>query len=287
MNNSQNEALEVLQETSRTFYIPITLLPSQLQEAVVSAYLCMRAIDEIEDHPGLDNPTKAFLLRRVSETLQEGTDKLRLNAFSEMATYQNVLPEVTLRIQEWALLAPQTIWPRIWDTTAAMADRMAYWAHRNWEINTEADLDRYTFSVAGTVGLLLSELWMWYDNTRTNRIEALGFGRGLQAVNILRNHAEDLKRGVDFFPNGWSEAQMHAYARQNLSLADAYTNSLPQGPVLDFCAIPLALAHATLDALSQGEAKLSRTAVMGIIEGISSQRRLIHRDILQTGGIPK
>jgi farnesyl-diphosphate farnesyltransferase len=286
MNNSKNEALEVLQETSRTFYIPITLLPSQLQEAVVSAYLCMRAIDEIEDHPELSNPTKAFLLRRISETLQEGTDRFRLNAFSEMATYQNVLPEVTLRIREWALLAPQTIWPRIWDTTAAMADRMAYWADRNWEINTDADLDRYTFSVAGAVGLLLSELWAWYDNTQTNRSEALGFGRGLQAVNILRNHSEDLKRGVDFFPKGWDEAQMQAYARRNLSLADAYTNSLLKGPAFDFCKIPLALAHGTLDALSQGEAKLSRTAVMDIIEGISSQKRAIRADTLQTGGIP-
>jgi len=286
MHNSKNEALKVLQQTSRTFYIPITLLPSQLQEAVVSAYLCMRAIDEIEDHPELDNPTKAFLLRKVSETLQEGTDKLGLNAFSEMATYQNVLPEVTLRIQEWALLAPQSIWPRIWDTTAAMSDRMAYWVDRNWEINTYEDLDRYTFSVAGTVGLLLSDLWRWYDNTPTNRIEALGFGRGLQAVNILRNHDEDLKRGVDFFPNGWNDVQMQAYTRHNLALANAYTNALPKGPALDFCKIPLALAYATLDALSQGQAKLSRTAVMGIIEGISSQKRSVRVNTLQTGDIP-
>lgn len=272
-NNFHNDVLAVLKQTSRTFYIPIVRLPSGLQEAVMSAYLCMRAIDEIEDHSQLDNATKSFLLRRVSETLQEGTDQFRLGAFSELKLYQNVLPEVTLRIQEWALLAPQRIWPRIWDTTAAMADRMAYWADINWTINTEADLNRYTFSVAGAVGLLLSELWSWYDNTQTNRIQAVGFGRGLQVVNILRNHAEDLTRGVDFFPRYWEQAKMLTYARGNLALADAYTDALPQGPALDFCSIPLALAHATLDALSQGQAKLSRTDVMTIIEEITQQKR--------------
>ncbi|NEO42101.1 MAG: phytoene/squalene synthase family protein [Moorea sp. SIOASIH] len=272
-NHSHNDALKVLEETSRTFYIPIIRLPPHLQEAVASAYLCMRAIDEIEDHGELDNGTKSFLLHRVSETLQEGTDQFHLGAFSELKLYQGILPEVTLRIQEWALLAPQNIWPRIWDTTAAMADRMAYWADRNWTINTEADLNRYTFSVAGAVGLLLSELWSWYDNTQTNRIEAIGFGRGLQAVNILRNHAEDLNRGVDFFPEGWEQAQMLTYARRNLALADAYSHTLGQGPALDFCSIPLALAHATLDILSQGKEKLSRTDVIKIIAEIAHPKQ--------------
>lgn len=32
--------LEVLKQTSRTFYIPISRLPSGLQEAVSYAYLC-------------------------------------------------------------------------------------------------------------------------------------------------------------------------------------------------------------------------------------------------------
>lgn len=38
-------ALQILEETSRTFYIPIVKLPPSVQEAVASAYLCLRAID--------------------------------------------------------------------------------------------------------------------------------------------------------------------------------------------------------------------------------------------------
>lgn len=260
------DALEILKETSRTFYIPISRLPRGLQEAVASAYLCMRAIDEVEDHPELDNTTKAKILRSISQTMQTGVNGFSVDAFeAELKPHQDVLPEVSLRVREWALLAPGTIAPRIWDATAAMSDRMANWADINWRIQTESDLDRYTFSVAGAVGLMLSDLWAWYDGTQTNRTEALGFGRGLQAVNILRNHTDDLDRGVNFYPDGWGSAQMHSYAQRNLALADAYTAGLPDGPALDFCRIPLALAHATLDALIEGKEKLSRSEVMTLI----------------------
>ncbi|MBD2202056.1 phytoene/squalene synthase family protein [Calothrix sp. FACHB-1219] len=263
----RRDALQILKETSRTFYIPISILPSGLQEAVASAYLCMRAIDEIEDHPELDNPTKAQLLRTISLTLQAGVDGFAVDAFSSgFNGYENTLPEVTLGIREWSILAPEAIAPRIWDATAAMADRMAYWAEINWKITTESDLDRYTFGVAGAVGLLLSDLWAWYDGTQTNRTQAIGFGRGLQAVNILRNHTEDLKRGVDFYPQGWTAANMHEYARRNLALADAYTQSLGAGPALDFCQIPLTLAHGTLDALANGKEKLSRNDVLALLK---------------------
>lgn len=266
MNTCQS-ALDILQATSRTFYIPISLLPGELQAAVASAYLCMRAIDQIEDHPNLDNATKATLLRAISLNLQSAVATSTVEDFSlGLSRYEDQLEEVTLRLGEWALLAPLAIAPRIWDAIAAMADRMAIWAERNWQIETEADLNRYTFSVAGAVGLMLSDLWAWYDGTQTNRTEAIGFGRGLQAVNILRNHSEDRTRGVNFFPTGWTTEQMHTYARRNLTLADAYNASLMAGPALDFCRIPLALAHGTLEALSQGKEKLSRSDVVALIE---------------------
>ena len=256
-------ALDMLKETSRTFFIPISRLPAGLQDAVMSGYLCLRAIDEVEDHPRLDNRTKATLLHSISYTLQ--TTFAAGDFTTALGRYQQELPEVTLRIGDWALLAPPSIAPRVWEATATMADRMAQWAENGWMIQNEAGLDRYTFGVAGSVGLLLSDLWAWYNGTPSNRIHAVGFGRGLQAVNILRNHAEDVARGVEFFPSGWRAEDMHAYARRNLALADAYTKALPPGPVLDFCSIPLALAYATLESLARGDGKLSRSDVLQIV----------------------
>jgi farnesyl-diphosphate farnesyltransferase len=262
------KALEALETTSRTFFVPISRLPAGLMEAVGSAYLCMRAIDEIEDHPTLDASTKQGLLRRISQALQsapacDGRD----NGWTDWQSPvpETELPEVTRYLLDWIKLAPHNIAPRIQDATAAMADRMAGWVASNWSVHTEADLDQYTFSVAGSVGLLLSDLWAWYDGTQTDRQDAIGFGRGLQAVNILRNRAEDLLRGVDFFPDGWDEARMQAYARRNLQAADAYVASLPPGPAMEFCKLPLALAYATLDALAQGRKKLERGEVLRIL----------------------
>ena len=267
--NFRNNALQILKETSRTFYIPISRLPRGLQEAVASAYLCMRAIDEVEDHPDLDNALKAKLLRRMSLNLQSAVAASTVEDFAVGLTSAGPLPEVTLRMGEWALLAPDSIAPRIWDATAAMADRMAYWAENNWEISTEVELDQYTFSVAGAVGLLLSDLWAWHDGTQTNRSHAIGFGRGLQAVNIARNYREDLKRGVNFMPQGWRSKDIHHYARENLKLADLYTQSLPPGPALDFCKIPLTLAYGTLEVMALGKEKLSRSDVMALVQKVS------------------
>lgn len=71
MQAEKKNALKVLEETSRTFYIPIVKLPTGCQEAVASAYLCLRAIDEVEDHPKIDNPTKAKILRDISYGIQK------------------------------------------------------------------------------------------------------------------------------------------------------------------------------------------------------------------------
>ncbi|MEL6500746.1 MAG: phytoene/squalene synthase family protein [Cyanobacteria bacterium J06623_1] len=270
--NLRNRGLETLKQTSRTFYIPIARLPGELQDAVASAYLCMRAIDEIEDTPDLDNQTKAQVLRSVSLRLQEITD---VDSFSrigtDLAKYSAVLPEVSMCIGDWASLAPESIAPRICDATAAMADRMAYWAEQNWKISTEADLDRYTFSVAGAVGLLLSDLWSWYDGTVTNRTQAIAFGRGLQAVNIVRNQGEDIQRGVSFIPDGWTNRDVQDYARLQLKQASLYIDSLPKGsPALSFCQIPYVLAKGTLDAIAIGKPKLTRHDVISLVEKVTN-----------------
>jgi farnesyl-diphosphate farnesyltransferase len=258
--------LKILEETSRTFYIPIVRLPHRLQEAVASAYLCMRAVDEIEDHPGLNPGEKSDILQSVSFALQgqHSVENFHHEHLSEAFLDSKVLPEVTLRLGEWATLAPGEIAPRIWEATAAMADRMAMWARRGWAVVTRADLDRYTFSVAGAVGLLLCDLWGWFDGMQPERSLAVSFGRGLQAVNILRNREDDLDRGVDFYPEGWGDKDMEGYARCNLAASENYSETFP-ALYRSFIAIPHALAVATLDARSAGKPKLSRAAVLQIV----------------------
>src|SRR5260370_40481537 len=106
----RQDILDTLKETSRTFFIPISRLPHGLQEAVASAYLCMRAIDEIEDHPRLDKLSKMKHLATISQLLQVQTSvaTFALDDFSAaLRAQQGVLPEVTIHIGDWACLAPE------------------------------------------------------------------------------------------------------------------------------------------------------------------------------------
>jgi farnesyl-diphosphate farnesyltransferase len=180
--------------------------------------------------------------------------------------FKNLLPEVTLRIGEWSIHAPTSIAPRIWDATASMADRMAHWVEAEWNVRTEADLDGYTFSVAGAVGLLLCDIWGWFDGTQIDRVLAIHFGRGLQAVNILRNRDEDMSHHVNFFPEGWTREQMFAYARRNLVVARTGVDLMPRDAFKYLVEIPLLLAEATLDVLESGKEKLTRLQVLRIVQ---------------------
>jgi farnesyl-diphosphate farnesyltransferase len=264
----QADAMRVLEETSRTFFLPIERLPKGLKEAVAAGYLCLRAIDEVEDHPYLEGTIKASVLQAMSLVLQAQTsvENFAHEAFDKI--FESVgldLPEVTTRIGEWSCYAPKFIAPRVWEATAAMADRMAQWAINGFKVTTKADLDRYTYGVAGAVGLLLCDLWGWFEKIQIDRSQAIQFGRGLQLVNILRNRKEDLTRGVDFYPEGWTDEDMLAYSLENLDAFDVYAQTLPRSTFKRFVRIPRALAYATLDVIQKGREKLSRDEVVAIV----------------------
>jgi farnesyl-diphosphate farnesyltransferase len=263
------DAMDILAATSRTFFIPISRLVPGLQEAVASAYLCMRAIDEIEDDPSLSVELKVELLNKISVILKEPSIDEELATL--LAPYESVLPSVTLRLADWVRVCPVSVNPVVRKSTSTMAREMAEWVERDWQVHTKEDLDSYTYCVAGAVGVLLAELWLWHDETESDYEEAVAFGRGLQAVNILRNRKEDLERGVDYFPDQWGVEEMFAYTRGNLVLADRYVANLKPGPVFDFCKLPLALAHGTLAALEAGEEKLNRAAVIEIVKRASAE----------------
>lgn len=266
VSSLHKKATEMLIATSRTFSIPISYLAPNLKESVTSAYLCMRAIDEIEDHPELPSKTKSTLLYSISELLQKPFDHNELDSLFK--PHQAELPEVTLRLGDWISLCPSALVEKVLTATSTMAKGMADWVQKKWNIKTEEDLDDYTYYVAGLVGVMLSDIWEWYDNTKTDRLLAIAFGRGLQSVNILRNQIEDSERGVNFFPDGWKSEDMFAYAKRNLVLGDKYLLSLKPGSILHFCQIPLALAHGTLDALTKGKEKVSRAEVTEIVSRV-------------------
>ncbi|MER2090195.1 squalene/phytoene synthase family protein [Sporosarcina sp. JAI121] len=266
----QKEAMHVLKLTSRTFYIPIKMLNPTLRKTVGSAYLCMRAIDEIEDHEKLQSETKQHLLRSTSKLLQTEFDDAAYRQL--LKPYENLLPEVTLRLGDWLSVCPEGIIDKVKESTSIMADGMARWVEKDWVVKTREDLDDYTYYVAGLVGVMLSDIWQAYDGTTTDRDLAIGYGRGLQAVNMLRNQDEDADRGVRFLPDGWDRNDMFAYAAANLNKADEYIESIATKNILLFCKIPLALAKRTLNTLQSGNEKMSRAEVESTVAAIVNEQ---------------
>ena len=268
----EKEAMKVLKETSRTFYIPITLLKKELRLTVGSAYLCMRAIDEIEDHETMEPKVKSRLLRETASLLEKGEPFERETYEALLKDYQTILPEVTLRLADWLAVCPEGILYKVKESTAEMARGMAKWVDRDFLVETKEDLDEYTYYVAGLVGVMLSDIWAWYDGTETSREKAIGFGRGLQAVNILRNQDEDLEeRGVSFVPDGWTRADLFDFARHNLALGDSYIEDIKTKNIVLFCKIPLALAKRTLAAMEGGKRKMSRQEVEEVVADLTEE----------------
>lgn len=266
----QKEAMHILKLTSRTFYIPIKLLNPTLRKTVGSAYLCMRAIDEIEDHEDLHPESKQHLLRSTSKLLQK--DLFDADAYKDLLKpYENLLPEVTLRLGDWLSVCPAGIVAKVKESTSIMADGMAKWVGKNFLIQTKEDLDDYTYYVAGLVGVMLSDIWEQFDGTKTDRELAIGYGRGLQAVNMLRNQEEDADRGVHFMPDGWTRNELFEYAEVNLKKADEYIESISNKNILLFCKIPLALAKKTISALHSGHEKMNRTEVESTVASIMEE----------------
>ncbi len=274
MNDKEllKDAMRVLKATSRTFYIPITFLQKDLKTAVATAYLMMRAIDEIEDHENAEvtNDIKFSLLTKVSSLLKEPIFNEQ-KYFELLAPVKQYMPEVTLRLGDWIRLIPSGAEGIVKNATSEMAEGMGKWAKANFQVHTKEDLDDYTYYVAGLVGVMLSELWEWNAGIKTDRELAIGYGRGLQIVNILRNEQEDLQeRGVSFVPDGWTRANLFEYAEENLNKADRYMEDIHKRSIKLFCRLPLALAHKTLDALKQGKGKMTREEVERTVEEVQA-----------------
>ncbi len=145
------------------------------------------------------------------------------------------------------------------------------------------DLERYCYFVAGTVGNLLTALFehmvpVLEESVRTAiRERAVSFGLGLQMVNIVKDVAVDFERGDVFLPEATAREMgvdlrdllapqkrqealrvvraVCARARKHLEKAAEYTRlwPVPQGTAIrQFCAVPLALALASLVEVENG-----------------------------------
>lgn len=285
-----------LPKVSRTFALSIEALPPRLREAVRVAYLLCRIVDTIEDEPGVPQPERTLRFDCFERLLMDDrADPAELEALFRRPDPED--PEAGLCSQAGAVFrcfralpepTRQAIRPHVLHMSLGMRmyTRRAA-AHGGLQLRDMPDLSRYCYYVAGTVGELLTDLFeleqpvMPPAQRQAAHQLAADFGQGLQLVNILKDVAGDMERGMVYMPQSLLDRheieatqllepsrreaslalvrEVGDQARRSLERAKLYVRQwpLPEGaPIRLFCAVPLLLALATLEELEASDATL-------------------------------
>lgn len=197
----------LLNEVSRSFYLTLRVLSKQIRPQISLAYLLARATDTIADTQVVARERRLELLRQM----QAG----EIKAVAELVEHQGLPSERMLlqRLDECCAMLksfPEGDQKRIcdlWRTIiAGQIFDLETFTGELTALKDEAELDRYTYLVAGCVG----EFWTrmcaanvkGLESWRDGAMEEKGvrFGKGLQLVNILRDLPRDLRIGRCYLP---------------------------------------------------------------------------------------
>jgi farnesyl-diphosphate farnesyltransferase len=298
-----------LPRVSRTFALSIQALPAGLRSAVRSAYLLCRIIDTIEDDRTLslterDSFFDLFdgLMERDDYGAEDFERRSRRAGLGGDDPEHELCARASAVFSEFRALEPgqrDAIRPHVNEMSQGMREYTAR-AERETGLRIDDfdDLERYCYFVAGTVGKLLTDLFVRFipqledDRCQELRRLSVDFGLGLQMVNIVKDIASDLERGDCFIPEELARRrgfgldtlldpanrsgalaivrEVCSRARRHLERATEYTIlwPLPDGePIRFFCAVPLALALATLKEVEEGD----DTLVAGLTPKVSRE----------------
>lgn len=216
----------LLQRVSRSFYLTLRLLPDAVREPIALAYLLARLSDTEAD--GAATEAERELLARKPELL----------GWLEVSPDRSDIEKVWTTIQEGQRFDGERF---------AAPDAQPL---------TEAELDRYTYLVAGCVGefwtnLCAKKLPHFADRPIPEMLDlGIRFGKGLQLVNILRDRHADAKLGRTYLPKEKLPGALKL-ARQHLDAAEIYTRSLTVPRLRASCALPYLMGRETLDLIEK------------------------------------
>ena len=210
--------MAILRSVSRSFYLSIRFLPVRLRQPVALAYLLARTTDTVADTARISGPFRRETLQTLAKAIQgkasQGAVVDLVASFAPLQVHEaeRTLVELLPDCLEWLGrletsdgLDVRAVLEKI--TQGQMLDLQRFSERAEiTALPTVADLDEYTFLVAGSVG----EFWtrLCFRHIRNfaalaeNEMLTLGksYGMGLQLVNILRDAGADLRAGRCYFP---------------------------------------------------------------------------------------
>ncbi len=264
----------LLKEVSRSFYLSLRFLPSSVRGYLSLAYLLARATDTIADCESAGAPqSRHDLLARWpaqgNADFFKEISAIKVNHAGEQRLLQH-LPEVFAALDQTETTGRELIQKVLGHILQGQQQDLRKFPGA---FTTSAELEEYTFLVAGCVGQFWSGILAWkiprWSNAPDSEMIALGirYGQGLQLVNILRDAEQDILNGRTYLPGPGTLAERRAHwipiAREWLAAGKTYVSHL-NGWRLRFTAdLPWQLGLATLEkiATSSGRAKISRSEV--------------------------
>lgn len=181
MGTNRNEVSKAqisLAVNGKSFYWASHFLSAQMGYNAARLYAFCRVLDDMADGDITDGPMR---LTRIRTSLQSGqpSDDPALGDFQSFISEMGFSKTVLLALLD-GLLQDQE-------------DQVC--------LSTEADLLRYSYRVAGTVGLLMCEVLNSEDSDA--RAFAIDLGIGMQLTNIARDVLEDARMGRRYIPAEW------------------------------------------------------------------------------------
>jgi len=210
---------DLLARVSRSFYLSLRVLPGGMRTPVSLAYLLARTADTIADTPGTAEAERLHRLQAWRALVSGASDAALLAEVGAAAAITPDPAEAALfGVLEPALdllrQLPAADAASVREVVQTLTDGMVFDLQRfeggrpgaPIALDTRAELDRYTYLVAGCVGAFWTEVAMRHRpelaHWRREEMSARGiaYGQALQLTNVLRDAAADLAMGRCYLP---------------------------------------------------------------------------------------
>src|SRR6266498_3011653 len=208
----------ILRSVSRSFYLSIRFLPARLRQPIALAYLLARATDTVADTAKISRSVRIETLKMLSDGIQgKASREVVVDLIASFVPLQANDSERQLleslsdclawleRIEQADRTDIRVVLEKI--THGQMLDLQRFDNPQEIRaLSTAADLDKYTYLVAGCVGELWTRLCFRHVRNFASLSEdemlALGkrYGMALQLINVLRDAGSDLRAGRCYFP---------------------------------------------------------------------------------------
>ncbi|MCX7915156.1 MAG: squalene/phytoene synthase family protein [Verrucomicrobiae bacterium] len=212
MEAGQRDLLtRLLSRVSRSFYLTLRVLPRAIRPQISLAYLLARATDTIADTRVVPRAKRVLLLREL-QSLTRAPDLGPLAEQQALTAERELLQRLPecLELLDSFSAADRRLVQHLLSTIiqGQIFDLERFPGETEKELvalRDDAELDHYTYLVAGCVGEFWTEICRLHlrglshwDSAQTHR--GVRFGKGLQLINILRDIPADLRRGRCYLP---------------------------------------------------------------------------------------